>query len=69
MNIKMFGLKDVVNFASASSSYHYTNIYSYWLNWLVLREVLNAACNIKSTAYKRVGGWDGRGGSGSGWVD
>jgi len=32
-------------------------IYSYWLNWLVLRDVLNTTCNIMSATYK---GWAGR---------
>jgi len=31
-----------------------------WLDWLVLRDVLNTACNIMSAAYKGVGGKGGR---------
>jgi len=38
-------------------SYHYTKLYSYWMNWLNLRDILNTACNIMSAAYK---GWVGR---------
>jgi len=46
-------------------------IYSYWLNWLVLRDFLNTACNITSAAYK---GWAGGREVGrvegeSGWVN
>jgi len=26
------------------------------MNWLVLRDVMNTACNVMSAAYKRVGG-------------
>jgi len=37
-------------------------IHSYWLDWLVLRDILNVACNITSGTYK---GWAvGRGGEG-----
>jgi len=39
-----------------SNSYHYTNIYSYWMNWVILRDALSTACNIMSVAYK---GWAG----------
>jgi len=31
------------------------------LDWLVLRDVLNTACNIMSAAYKGVGRWEGSG--------
>jgi len=34
------------------------------MNWLILRDVLNIACNIVSAAYKEVGGWGGGGGEG-----
>jgi len=37
------------------NSYHYTNLHSYWMDWLVLRDVLNTACNIMSATYKGVG--------------
>jgi len=42
-------------------SYHYTNIYSCWLNWLVLRDILKTVCNIMNAMYKGVGerGWGG----------
>jgi len=33
--------------------------YSYWLDWLAFRDVLNAACNITSAVYKGVGGCEG----------
>jgi len=32
---------------------------SYLLDWLILRDVLNTACNIISAAYKEVSGWEG----------
>jgi len=35
-----------------NSGYHYTNICSYWLDWLVLRDILNTA-HIRGW----VGGW------------
>jgi len=28
------------------------------MDWLILRDDLNTACNIKSTAYKGVGRWE-----------
>jgi len=31
------------------------------MDWLNLRDVLNAACNITSAAYKGVGEWEGVG--------
>jgi len=31
-------------------------VFSYWLDWLVLRDILNTACNITSAVYKGVGG-------------
>jgi len=34
-----------------------TYIRSYWLDWLVLSDILNTACNITSAAYKGVSGW------------
>ena len=36
-------------------------VFSYCWEWLVLRDVLNAACNIMSTMYKGVGGGEGGG--------
>jgi len=39
-----------------NNSYHYTNIYSYWLYWLALRDILKTACNITNAMYKGVGG-------------
>jgi len=39
------------------------------MDWLILRDVLNIACNIKNAAYKGVGGWEGSGEGGEGgWV-
>jgi len=29
-----------------------TLTYSYWFGWLVLKDILNTACNIMSAAYK-----------------
>jgi len=28
------------------------------MDWLILRDVLNTACNITIGTYKEVGGWD-----------
>jgi len=36
-------------------------ICSYWLNWLVLRDVFNTACHITIAVYKRVGKVEGLG--------
>jgi len=44
-----------------------TYVYSYLIDWLVLRDVLNTSYNIMSATYKR-GGWVGGGGVG-GWVN
>jgi len=50
-----------------SNSYHHTNAYSYWLDWLVLRDILKTICNITNATYK---GWVGREGEGEGsWVN
>jgi len=47
-----------------------TYAYSYWLDWLVLRIVLNTTCNIMSAVYKGVGGREGwRGGYVHRWVN
>jgi len=35
------------------------------MNWLILRDILNTACNITSAAYKGVGGRE-EGGEGGG---
>jgi len=32
-----------------------TYIANYWLDWLVLRDILNTTCNIMSAMYKGVG--------------
>jgi len=29
------------------------------MDWLILRDALNTACNIMSAAYKGMGGWEG----------
>jgi len=44
--------------------YHYTSLYSYWMDWLILKDVLNTACNITNAAYKR---WAGGRVEGEGW--
>jgi len=31
------------------------------MDWLILRDVMNTACNITSATYKGVGGWKGDG--------
>jgi len=50
-------------------SYHYTNLHSYWMDWLILRFVLNRAWNITDATNKEVG-WQevGGEGGGEGWV-
>jgi len=46
-------------------------MYSYWLDWLVLRDILKTACNIMNATYKGVDGWEGNGEDGGGgvWVN
>jgi len=31
------------------------------MDWLILRDVLNSACNIMNATYKGVGEWEGVG--------
>jgi len=47
------------------------HIYSYWFDWLVLRDILKTACNIMNTMHKGMGGWEGVGrvDGESGWVN
>ena len=53
-----------VIFVLEGNSYHYANVWSYWLDWLVLRDILNTVCNVTSAEYKEV--VDERGGEGGG---
>jgi len=40
------------------------------MDWLILRDVLNTACNIKNATYKEVGKREGGGeGERGEWVD
>jgi len=42
-------------------------VHSYWLDWLILRDILKTACDIMNATYKGVGGWE-EGGEGR-WVN
>jgi len=52
-----------------SNSYHFTNIYSYWLDWLVLRDILKTACNITDATNKGVGSQGRVEGEDAGWAN
>jgi len=41
------------------NSYHYTKLYSYWMDWLNLQDILNTACNITSAGRASGRRWGG----------